>query len=231
MFLDLCEICTYEDKDIGGLLIMEQNEIDQQQKYYKEIEACVQLENLSYFLKDKNKEIENLEKEYRGRSLPGLVWLAIIGAGLYTYFGTFDVSTIKVIAVAVALIVISLGYNMYNDRKVRSKVNVLSADRDEKQGMYNEWYSYIDSAFQKGEFSITKDCWHSGNELLKYYNDNRAFSFKEALYYVEKRRDREAMENGLRNAYSAGYSSGSSDWYNSGYNNGYNSGYHSGKRK
>ena len=120
---------------------------------------------------------------------------------------------------------------MYNDRKVRSKVNVLSADRDEKQGMYNEWYSYIDSAFQKGEFSITKDCWHSGNELLKYYNDNRAFSFKEALYYVEKRRDREAMENGLRNAYSAGYSSGSSDGYNSGYNNGYNSGYHTGKRK
>lgn len=210
---------------------MEQNEIDQQQKYYKEIEACVQLENLSYFLKDKNKELENLEKEYRCRSLPDLVWLAIIGAGLYTYFGTFDVSTIKVIAVAVALIVISLGYNMYNDRKVRSKVNVLSADRDEKQGMYNEWYSYIDSAFQKGEFSITKDCWHSGNELLKYYNDNRAFSFKEALYYVEKRRDREAMENGLRNAYSAGYSSGSSDGYNSGYNNGYNSGYHSGKRK
>lgn len=210
---------------------MEQNEIDQQQKYYKEIEACVQLENLSYFLKDKNKEIENLEKEYRGRSLPGLVWLAIIGASLYTYFGTFDVSTIKVIAVVVALIVISLGYNMYNDRKVRSKVNVLSADRDEKQGMYNGWYSYIDSAFQKGEFSITKDCWHSGNELLKYYNDNRAFSFKEALYYVEKRRDREAMENGLRNAYSAGYSSGSSDGYNSGYNNGYNSGYHSGKRK
>lgn len=210
---------------------MEQNEIDQQQKYYKEIEACVQLENLSYFLKDKNKELENLEKEYRGRSLPDLVWLAIIGAGLYTYFGTFDVSTIKVIAVAVALIVISLGYNMYNDRKVRSKVNVLSADRDEKQGMYNEWYSYIDSAFQKGEFSIMKDCWHSGNELLKYYNDNRAFSFKEALYYVEKRRDREAMENGLRNAYSAGYSSGSSDGYNSGYNNGYNSGYHTGKRK
>ena len=159
------------------------------------------------------------------------MWLAIIGAGLYTYFGTFDVSTIKVIAVAVALIVISLGYNMYNDRKVRSKVHVLSADRDEKQGMYNEWYSYIDSAFQKGEFSITKDCWHSGNELLKYYNDNRAFSFKEALYYVEKRRDREAMENGLRNAYSAGYSSGSSDGYNSGYNNGYNSGYHNGKRK
>ena len=74
---------------------MEQNEIDQQQKYYKEIEACVQLENLSYFLKDKNKELENLEKEYRGRSLPDLVWLAIIGAGLYTYFGTFDVSTIK----------------------------------------------------------------------------------------------------------------------------------------
>ena len=210
---------------------MEQNEIDQQQKYYKEIEACVQLENLSYFLKDKNKEIENLEKEYRGRSLPGLVWLAIIGAGLYTYFGTFDVSTIKVIAVAVALIVISLGYNMYNDRKVRSKVNVLSADRDEKQGMYNEWYSYIEKAFHEGEFSITKDCWHSGNELLKYYIDNRAFSFKEALYYVEKRRDREAMENGLRNAYSAGYSSGSSDGYNSGYNNGYNSGYHSGKRK
>lgn len=206
---------------------MEPNEIDQQQKYYKEIEACVQLENLSYFLEDKNKEIENLEKGYRGRSLPDLVWLVIIGVGLYTYFGTFDVSTIKAIAVAVALIVISLGYNMYNDKKLRSKVSVLSADRDEKQDMYNEWYSYIDNAFQKGEFSITKDCWHSGNELMKYYNDNRAFSFKEARYYVDKRRDREAMENGLRNAYNSGYSAGSSSGYNSGYNNGY----HDGRRR
>ena len=122
-------------------------------------------------------------------------------------------------------------YNKFHDNKIRKQVNEIEAERDEKQNLYNEWYSYIDSAFQKGEFSITKDCWHSGNKLLKYYNDNRAFSFKEALYYVEKRRDREAMENGLRNAYSAGYSSGSSDGYNSGYNNGYNSGYHTGKRK
>lgn len=210
---------------------MEQNETDHQQKYYKEIEACIQLENLSYFIRRQDSRISSLKSGYRGLSLPTLVWGILFFYGIMLYANGLNSETSIMVIIAITISTICLIYNKFHDNKIRKQVNEIEAERDEKQNLYNEWYSYIDSAFQKGEFSITKDCWHSGNELLKYYNDNRAFSFKEALYYVEKRRDREAMENGLRNAYSAGYSSGSSDGYNSGYNNGYNSGYHTGKRK
>ena len=64
---------------------------------------------------------------------------------------------------------------------------------------------------------------------MKYYKDNRAFSFEEARYYVDKRLDREAAERGLKNAYSRGYAAGQSSGYSQGYNAGESAGYVSGR--
>ena len=96
---------------------MEQDVINKPSKYYEEIKDCIQLESLANYLQDKNNEIESLERGYRGRKLNALVVWAIIGGGLYTYFGTFDKTTVEVIAAVVALVGISLWYNIYNKAK------------------------------------------------------------------------------------------------------------------
>ena len=57
---------------------MEQIEIDQQQKYYEEIQDCVKLENLIKYIQNQDNIVMDLEKGYRGYSLPGLVWFFVI---------------------------------------------------------------------------------------------------------------------------------------------------------
>lgn len=208
---------------------MEQDVINKPSKYYEEIKDCVQLESLANYLQDKNNEIESLERGYRGRKLNALVVWAIIGGGLYTYFGTFDKTTVEVIAAVVALVGISLWYNIYNDKKIRSKVDSLAADINEKQDVYNKLYAYIEKAYNNGDFSIEKDYWHCGNELMQYYHHNGAFSFKEGAYYVEKRKEREARERELNNAYNEGYNAGYNEGYSVGYEKGKQDGYGAGK--
>lgn len=209
---------------------MEQIEIDQQQKYYEEIQDCIKLENLLNYIQNQDNRIAGLEARYRGYSLPSLVWWALVIYVVALFTTGLAWSDLKNILGFGMIIAICLAYNKYNDNKIRTQVNELKVDLDEKIGMYNSIYNDVKSRFENGEFSVEMDCWHCGNELMKYFNENRAFSFKEALYYVDKRRDREAMERGLRNAYSSGYSSGNTDGYNSGYAQGKSAGYSQGKK-
>lgn len=208
---------------------METSAIEAQQKYYEEIQDCIRLENLAYYIQNQNNRISVLQSKYRDWSMPNIVWGIVIITLFAAWVNDFSAKSLKAVAYGVGWVIVAQAYNRYNDKKIRTEEFSVAEDRDEKQEMYNSLYADIEARFVNGEFSINKDCWHCGNELMQYFNENRAFSFKEAIYYVDKRRDREAMERGLRNAYNSGYSSGNAAGYNSGYAQGKSAGYSQGK--
>lgn len=209
---------------------MEQIEIYQQQKYYEEIQDCIKLENLLNYIQNQDNRIAGLEARYRGYSLPSLVWWALVIYVVALFTTGLAWSDLKNILGFGMIIAICLAYNKYNDNKIRTQVNELKVDLDEKIGMYNSIYNDVKSRFENGEFSVEMDCWHCGNELMKYFHENRAFSFERARYYVDKQRALDAAENGRRNAYNQGYSNGNTDGYNKGYNAGTRDGYSKGKK-
>lgn len=210
---------------------MEQNEFEQQERYYREIQDCIKLENLAKYIQNQDNIVFDLKKGYRGYSLPGLVWFVLIFLGLNVLFRDFSLESIECILAMIVLVAICIAYNKHHDKKIRSNVESIEMDRNEKAGMYNEIYNDVKDRFENGEFSIEMDCWHSGNELMKYFNENRAFSFEKARYYIDKQRYIEAAEQGRRNAYNQGYSNGNTDGYNNGYNNGYSQGKSAGYSK
>lgn len=209
---------------------METSAIEAQQKYYEEIQDCIKLENLAYYIQNQNNRISVLQSKYRGWSMPTIIWVFVILVSLSVLFDVFSFETVKKIAAIAFWVIVAQGYNRYHDKKIRTEEFSVAEDRDEKQEMYNSLYADIEARFVNGEFSINKDCWHCGNEFMQYFNENRAFSFKEAIYYVDKRRDREAMERGLRNAYNSGYSSGNAAGYAQGKSAGYAQGKKAGRK-
>lgn len=209
---------------------MEHIEIDQQQKYYEEIQDCVKLENLIKYIQNQDNIVMDLEKGYRGYSLPGLVWFFVIALALNVYFIDFSLDSVAKIFAIILVVAVCIAYNKYHDKKIRCNVESIQMERNEKAGMYNEIYNDVKRRFENGEFSIEMDCWHCGNELMKYFHENRAFSFERARYYVDKQRVLDAAENGRRNAYNQGYSNGNTDGYNKGYNAGTRDGYSKGKK-
>lgn len=193
----------------------------EQQRYYGEIQDCIELENLYYYIQKQKHRISSLRNSIKGKKLPNNAWIWL---GVTVFF------LFPAVILWGLWIYVNLKNNKKEDIETEKIIANVEEDLAEKNVMYEELYSNIQDRFAKGEFSIHKDCWHCGNELMRYFNENQAFSFKDALYYVDKRRDREAMERGLQNAYSNGYSSGCAAGYSSGYAQGQSAGYSQGKK-
>ena len=192
-----------------------------QQRYYNEIQDCVRLENLARYIQGQKNRIIDLQNSLKGKSLPKHAWV---------WFGVTLLLFLPAIIIWGIWIYVNLKNNKKYDLEATNSIASIEEDVNEKQIMYNELYADIEARFVKGEFSINKDCWHCGNELMQYFNENKAFSFEKALYFIDKRRDREAMERGLEKAYNEGYSSGNANGYNNGYEQGKSAGYVQGKK-
>ncbi len=200
--------------------------------YYDEILECIELEDLSKHIDAQWDEVAKMEKGYKKYSIS--TWLKWFGyylgclSVLFLFQGEFFYS-LCVWVPFLFFFMLRRKKNQKFDESLQGEIDALKQDIERNRDKLSSQYRYMESRFNSGDFSISKDCWFCGHELMKYYKDNRAFSFEEARYYVDKRLDREAAERGLKNAYSRGYSDGQSSGYSQGYNAGESAGYVSGR--